>query len=114
MEQGQLKFKNDEVEKTFLSLSTDELNEFKSDLLFMITESLKVMEMQDVRVYSGHHYMNQRLSKRNFRVEIYVDFTPNQEKVILIEQFKEMNMDEYLDSINNDKGLAENGFIKLK
>lgn len=104
-------FENDNEKQTFLSLSQNELKEFSIDISELLKKTNE--EMKKAGIYEGHHYANQRLDKKYFRVELFVDFTPKKQKTIIMRQFRELSIDQYLDSMIYDKFLKKEGFIRL-
>lgn len=108
---GYLSFKDDEVKKTFLSLNEKELKEFEIDLAQLLKKTND--EMVKANFFEGHHFANQRIGERLFKVELWVNLTPSKNPVVILSQFKELNVDDYLDSINSDKSLKDDGFVRL-
>jgi hypothetical protein len=43
----------------------------------------------------------------------FFDFTPQQDGLVIVDEYKELNLDEYLDSINDEKKLIGEDFEKL-
>lgn len=109
---GQIKFKEKKSEASFLSLSEKEKKEFQSDLA-EVMRKLK-FEMDKAKFYESKIVANQRFStNRYFKKVAWFDLTPNQSPFIFIEEFTELEIDDYLDSINEAKNLNNSGFIKL-
>jgi hypothetical protein len=108
---GYLSFGNDEAKQNLLSLSEVEKKEFEVDLAQLLKKTNE--EMVKANFFEGHHFANQRLGNRNFRVELWVDLSPEKEPLIVLQQFKELAIDDYLDSINADKNLKNEGFVRL-
>jgi len=108
---GYLSFGNDEAKQTLLSLSKKEKNEFEVDMAQMLQITNEAMEK--VNFFEGHTFVNQRLCNRYFRVELWVDLSPEKQPLIVLQEFKELAIDDYLDSINADKNLKNEGFGRL-
>jgi hypothetical protein len=108
---GYLTFGNDEAKQNLLSLSESEKKEFEVDLSQLLKKTNE--EMKKANSFEGHHFANQRLGNRNFRVELWVDLSPEKQPLIILQQFKELGIDDYLDSINADKKLKNKGFVSL-
>ena len=94
-------FGNDEVKQTLLSLSENEKKEFEVDLALLL---------QNTNKEEGHHIAHLKLGDKFFRVELLVDLSPNKKPIIMLQQFIELNTDEYLDIRNADKNLINEGF----
>jgi len=69
--------------------------------------------MVEANLFVGHIFANQRLGNRNFSVESWIDLSPEKEPLIVLQQFKELAIDDYLDSINANKNLNNEGFVRL-
>jgi len=106
---GYLTFGNDKAKNTFLSLTKKERKEFQDDFFELLKKLNNEMIKQNI--YQGVSTINQRLNNRYFRIELAVDMTPNKPQMVLLETFKEFfNVDDYLDSINENKNLKVKGF----
>jgi len=108
---GYLSFGNDESKQNLLSLSEVEKKEFDFDLAQILKKTNEVMV--EANLFVGHIFANQRLGNRNFSVESWIDLSPEKEPLIVLQQFKELAIDDYLDSINANKNLNNEGFVRL-
>ena len=108
---GSLQFANDDVKNKFLSLNESEKKEFEDDLGMLIIGTHK--QMVKSNKFEGHHYCNQRLGERKFRVELWMNLKDEKDFFILLQQFNELEIDDYLDNINSDKKLVNKGFTRL-
>lgn len=110
---GILKFKEKKSEKLFLTFTEKDQIDFQNDLT-TILNTVKP-KMDKIRFYECRITANHRFSSnRYFRVVMMLDLTPNQNPFIYIEQFTELKLDEYLDSINASKNEVCDGFIEFK
>jgi hypothetical protein len=108
---GVLTFGNNDAHQTLLSLSKEGLKVFEKDLADLLKKTNE--EMVKANFFEAHHFANQRIGERNFRVELWVDLSPNKNPLVILQQFNELTIDEYLDSINSDKDLKNEGFLRL-
>lgn len=110
MEIGTINFERQIDHDLFLEFSNGELKIFQNDLLGVIKSISPIMQKENN--YIGRNIANQRIGRRKFRLEFITDFTPEQEKIILIEKLDELTTDEYLDSIEECNHL-DSGYRRI-
>lgn len=109
---GQVRFLNDICFASFMSLTKKESKEFDADFLNLIKKI--TIKMNQANSYQTKVVANQRFStNRYFKMVAFFDFTPQQDGLIIVDEYKELNLDEYLDSINDEKKLIGEDFKKL-
>jgi hypothetical protein len=105
---GYLTFGNVEAKQNLLSLSKVEKKEFEVDLAELLKKTHEKL-LKD-NFFEVHHLINQKLGDRYFRVELWVDFSPEKKPVIVLQQFKEITLDNLLYLINADENLKNEGY----
>lgn len=112
MKNTKIEFKNNKQKEVFDLLLQQEKNEFYNDLDKLL--GAVNLEMQKANFYQGKIEANQRFETlKFFKVSLWIDLTPSKIPFILINEFVELETDEYLDSINDAKLFEKKGFIKL-
>ena len=107
---GYLSFKDQEVKDTFLSLNKKEVQRFEKDLEQLL-EKVK-HRMIDVNIFETHLLATQRIDKRHFIVKLLIDLTPTQMPLVVLDEFTEVGVDEYLDNMSEQKALGGKEYLK--
>lgn len=108
----EIKVKKGNTASTILSFNKKEQKEFEKDIEEVVNKLKK--EVYKHKTYEGKIVANQRFSTgRYFKSIYFFDLTSNEKPIIYIEDFLELKLDDYLDDINYQKSLNDDGFIKL-
>lgn len=103
---GQIIFKEKESENVFKSFTKQEIKELQEDFQSLLIK-LKA-ETRKANFYEGKIQFNQRFTSNKYVSGVLCfDITPNQNPFIYFEVLRELEIDEYLDSINSQKNLSK-------